>query len=90
MNFICWEKEHDKNKIKVLTEEKDVLTLSQKNNLHEHPSLQAEMQVLKGNYSSQNLNILSEQLSNALNLKIKIAEELEAANRERNKIKKKC
>ena len=55
-------RKYDRNKIKDLAEENAVLTLSQKNSLSVGQSLQEEMQVMKGNYSEKDLNILSEQL----------------------------
>jgi len=90
------DREHDRNKIKDLAEENAALTLSQKNSLSESQSLQAEMQVLKGNYSGKDLNILSEQLgkdavSRVHRLELenqRLQRELEAAKTERNKIEK--
>jgi len=90
------DREHDRNKIKDLAEENAALTLSQKNSLSESQSLQAEMQVLKGNYSGKDLNILSEQLgkdavSRVHRLELenqRLQRELEAAKTERNKMEK--
>jgi len=89
------DREHDRNKIKDLAEENAALTLSQKNSLSESQSLQAEMQVMKGNYG-KDLNILSDQLgkdavSRVHRLELenqRLQRELEAAKTDRNKIEK--